>query len=76
MKEKETYTVKEAMARLGLKSLNSLLRLERKYPQAFIVVEQTKGVKQKRGTYMHIHYDKATLDQFAKTREHPKQEKP
>lgn len=75
MKEKETYTAKEAMVRLGLKSLNGLLRLERKYPQAFIVVKQTKSLKQKRGTHMHIHYDKATLDRFAEQREHLKQEK-
>jgi hypothetical protein len=72
MKEKETYTVKEAMVRLGVKSLTRLLRLERKHPQAFIVVKQTKGLKQKKGKI--IHYDKATLDRFAKTREHLNQE--
>jgi hypothetical protein len=73
MKEKETYTVKEAMDRLGLKSKSTFLRLERKYPQAFVVVKQTKGLQQKKGKL--IHYDKATLDRFAETREHLNQEK-
>ena len=74
MKEKETYTVKEAMDRLGLKSKSSFLRLERKHPQAFVVVKQTKGLKQKKGKL--IHYDKATLDRFAETREPVNGEKP
>ena len=73
MKEKETYTVKEAMDRLGLKSKSTFLRLERKYPHAFVVVKQTKGLKQKKGEL--IHYDKATLDMFAEQREQSKHEK-
>ena len=75
MKEKETYTLKEAMDRLGIKGRSTFLRLERKYPQAFVIVKQTKGAKQKQGTNMHIHYDKATLDRFAETREKLNQEK-
>jgi hypothetical protein len=64
---KETYTVKQAMERLGLKSLNTFLRWERKYPEVFVVVERTEGLNRRRGK--HMHYDKAALDRFAKTRE-------
>jgi hypothetical protein len=74
MKEKETYTVKEAMERLGLKSINTFLRLERKYPQAFVVVKQTKSLTQKKGK--RIHYDKASLDRFAEKREYVKKDQP
>ena len=71
---KEIYSVKEAMDRLGLKGLKAFLRLERKYPHAFIVVKQTKGVEGRQG--MQIHYDKATLDRFAEAREKSRQENP
>ena len=71
---KETYTVQEAMERLGLKSRGTFYRWERKHPQAFVVLKQTKGVKQKKG--QQFHYDKAALDRFAKTREQSNQEKP
>lgn len=74
MKEKETYTIKEAMNRLGLRSKSTFRRWERRFPQAFVVVKHTKGLKQKKGVI--IHYDKATLDMFAEQREQSKQEKP
>ena len=71
---KETYTVQEAMERLGLKSLNTFLRWERKYPQAVVVLKQTRGMKKRQG--MQFHYDKAALDRFAKMREQSNPEKP
>jgi hypothetical protein len=69
----EIYTRQEAMDRLGLRSVNSFLQLERKYPYAFVVVKQ--GLNRKVGYDKHLRYDKATLDRFA-AREHIKQEKP
>ena len=63
----DTYTRKEAMELLGLKSLSALLRLERRYPEAFFVV--------KRGAYVHPRYDKTLLDRFVAWRERFKEEK-
>ena len=71
--QKTTYTLKEAMDRLGVKHIKTFLRLERMNPQAFVIVKQTKGVAQKHG--VQIHYDKATLDRFAERRELFKQER-
>ena len=70
----DTYTLKEAMDRLGVKNMKTFLKLKRKNPQAFVIVKQTKGVEQKQG--VQIHYDKAMLDRFAEAREQFKQEKP
>ena len=70
----ETYTLKQAMDRLGLKSANALFNLERRYPEAFVVMtgESPKDLHSRR----NVHYDKATLDGFAERREYFKQEKP
>ena len=65
---KDTCTGKEAMELLGLKSLNALLRLERRYPEAFVIV--------KRAGYGHPRYDKTLLDRFVARRERFKEEKP
>lgn len=63
----ETYTRKQAMDRLGIRSANGLLFLARKYPEAFVVVnEGTPADKTPR-------YDKATLDNFAEKREYFKE---
>ena len=70
----ETYNQKEAMDRLGLRSVNAFLQLERKYPNAFVIV--TPRLTSHSGHNKHIHYDKATLDSFAMMRENFKQEKP
>ena len=70
----ETYNLKEAMERLGLMSANVLFQLERKYPEAFVVMKRKSGkdTNGRRG----IEYHKATLDRFADTREYFKQETP
>ena len=63
----DNYSRKQAMERLGLRSINSFLFMERKYPEAFVIVNQVPvGDKQAR-------YDKATLDSFAKNRAYFKQ---
>ena len=58
------YSRKQAMERLGLGSTNSFLFLERKYPEAFVIVNQVASGDR------HARYDKATLDNFAKKREY------
>ena len=58
----ETYTRKQAMERLGLSSTNSFLFLERKYPEAFVIVNQGTAADK------NPLYDKATLDNFAERR--------
>ncbi len=70
----ETYTVKQAMERLGLQSANAFFQLERKYPEAFVVIKRgsSKDAKSRTG----VEYDKATLERFAERREQFKQEKP
>jgi hypothetical protein len=70
----ETYTVKQAMERLGLQSANAFFQLERKYPEAFVVIKRGSGKDAKSRT--GIEYDKATLERFAERREQFKQEKP
>lgn len=60
----ETYTRKEAMDRLGLKSTNSFLFLKRKYPDAFVIVNQGTAADK------NPLYDKATLDNFAERRDY------
>jgi hypothetical protein len=71
----EFYTLKQAMERLGVKSMNAFFRMERKYPEAFVVVQQSshKGRFESR---KHIHYDKAALDRFADSRDNSKKVKP
>jgi hypothetical protein len=63
----ETYTLNDAMERLGLKSSNALFQLERRHPEAFVVMKRDHGkdVHSRR----NVHYDKATLDRFAENRE-------
>ena len=70
----ETYTLKKAMERLGLQSANAFFQLERKHPEAFVIVKRgsSKDAKSRAG----LEYDKATLDSFAERREHFKEEKP
>lgn len=64
----ETYTRQQAMERLGLKSANVFFQLERKYPQAFVIMKQGKSRDTNR-------YDKATIDKFAEMREYYIKEK-
>lgn len=69
----ETYTLKQAMERLGLQSANAFFQLERKYPEAFVVIKRgsSKDAKSRTG----VEYDRATLERFAEKREYFKQEK-
>jgi hypothetical protein len=69
----DTYTIKGAMARLGLRSANVFFRLERDYPEAFVVMKRAgKNTNSRLG----VQYDRATLDRFAERREYFIQEKP
>lgn len=63
----DTYTRQQAMDRLGFKSANAFFQLERKHPDAFVVM--------KRGPGRDLQYHKATLDRFAERRESFEQEK-
>jgi len=58
----ETYTFREAMERLGLKSKSALYRLEKRYPEAFVILNKGSG--------MHTQYHKVTLDKFVMIREY------
>jgi hypothetical protein len=60
----EYYTRKEAMELLGLRSVNALRQLERKYPAAFL------NLNPHHYRAKSPWYDKATLDKFAKAYEH------
>lgn len=71
---RNTYTRQQAMERLGIKSANTFFQLERKYPEAFVVMKRGPG--QDVHSRRHVEYDKATLDRFAERREHFRQEKP
>ncbi|HSB02850.1 MAG TPA: hypothetical protein VLE49_19530 [Anaerolineales bacterium] len=64
----DTYTREQAMDRLGFRSANAFFQLERKYPDAFVIM--------KRGPGRDFRYDKATLDRFVERRAYFKQEKP
>ena len=70
----ETYTLKQAMERLGLQSANAFFQLERRYPEAFVVIKRgsSKDAKSRTG----VEYDKAALERFAERREYFKQQKP
>ena len=69
-----TYTRQQAMERLGLLSANTFFQLERKYPEAFVVMKRGAGkdIRSRRD----VEYDKATLDRFAEMREQLRQAKP
>ena len=54
---KESYTRQEAVKRLGLNNMFELIRLEKRYPEAFVVV--------KRDPHKPVEYEKAILDRFA-----------
>lgn len=58
----ETYTFREALDRLGLKSKGAFYRLENKYPEVFVIVNKGSG--------MHIRYHKDTLNRFVMMREY------
>ena len=65
--ERTTYTLQEAMDKLGYRSANSFFRLVRKYSEAFVIMKQGLGTQ--------VRYHKATLDRFAERREPFKKEK-
>jgi hypothetical protein len=56
----ETYTIKEAMDTLKIKSKSAFFRLEKKYPEAFVILKSDK--------HQPIQYDKGAIDKFAKLR--------
>jgi hypothetical protein len=66
----EYYTRQQAMEKLHLMSTNAFLQLTRKYPEIF--VNMNPGNNKAKNPW----YDKATVDNFAKTRDYYKQEKP
>lgn len=59
----ETYTHKQAMAKLRLESVAAFHNLKKKYPNAFIIV--SKSAASNRVTL----YDKQALDKFIEIRE-------
>ena len=63
----ETYTLNEAMDRLGLKSANALFKVERSHPEAFVVIRRDHG--KDLHSRRNVKYDKAALDRFAENRE-------
>jgi hypothetical protein len=69
----DTYTLKDAMDRLELKTKIAFFRLQKRYPGAFVVVN--------RGKSQPVCYDKSAIDRFATMRayyrlEKHRQEKP
>jgi hypothetical protein len=60
----EFYTRKQAMERLALRSSNAFHSLEKRYPEAFVILNQGTAAGK------HPHYDKAALDKFAGQREY------
>ncbi len=68
----ETYTLKEAMDRLGVKGANAFDQLERRYPEVFVIVKQGTS---RYTRYHHTQYHKATIDRFVEMREYFKREK-
>lgn len=63
----EFYTRKQAMARLAIRSSHAFHALEKRYPEAFVIVNHDTAADK------HPHYDKAILDKFAGQREYLKQ---
>jgi len=70
----ETYTLKEAMERLGIKSANAFFQLERKYPDAFVVMQRGFSKKDVHSR-KDIQYHKAMIDRFAERRQYFKEER-
>lgn len=62
-KQKNYYSLKEVMERLGFQSLNAFRRLERKYPDVFTNVNPNTQKNR------YHWYDKAAVDKFADQRE-------
>ena len=65
--KRTTYTLPEAMDKLGYRSANSFFQFVRKYTEAFVIMKHGPGTQ--------VHYHKATLDRFAERHEHFKKEK-
>lgn len=65
--KRTTYTLQEAMDKLGYRSANSFFQFVRKYSEAFVTMKQGPGTQ--------VHYHKVTLDRFVEMREHFKKEK-
>ena len=61
----EHYTRKEAMERLGIKTFRAFLRLEKEYPDAFVLIDENKPFL----------YDKEKLDKFIAMRQYFIEEK-
>jgi hypothetical protein len=60
----ETYTRKQAMERLGIRSTNAFLSLAKRYPEGFVIVYPgIPGTRQP-------HYDRVQVDKFAEQREY------
>ena len=53
---KDTYTIKQVMERLGIKSSGAFRHLQKKYPEFFVPVAERNKSK---------HFDKALVDKFA-----------
>ena len=64
----EYYTIKGAMEQLGIKTINGLRHIEKKYPDAFVLVNDPQD--------KYPRYDKTTLDKFVAMRHYFSQEKP
>ena len=67
----EYYTLKQAMERLALRSINAFRQLERKYPEGFVNIHPDRYARVKTSWY-----DRVALDNFAKTHGYLAQEKP
>ena len=67
----ERYSLKQAMERLGLKSINAFRQLERKNPEGFVNVNRDQYARVKSPWY-----DRLALDSFAKTHGYLPPEKP
>ena len=57
----QTYTRKQAMQLLGIKSTNAFSHLAKKYSEMIVLVKADTG--------KHPRYDRAALDRFAEKRE-------
>jgi hypothetical protein len=65
----QTYTLRQAMDKLGLTSRFAFHHLANRHPHAFVIVNQ------RRSRDSVILYDKQVLDNFAKIREYLKKQK-
>ena len=66
----EHYSRKQVMELLGFTSTNAFLRLARKHPEVFANVNSSAHKN------TNPWYDKATVDEFARTHRYLKVEKP